>query len=767
MRKLIVWLIFSIFLASCSTTSGLQEGEKLFIGLKEITYNTDTLADDQQSALVVSHQEETQTEVDAALQTAPNGSFFGSSYYRTPFPYGLWIWNACHESSGVIKKWLNKSFGTQPVLINNVNPTLRSQVAENVLKNNGYFNGKVTYDIVDTKNPKKQKISYHVDMGKPRLIDSLAYSNFPPEAEALILQNAYSSKIGHGTPFSTATLDAERSRVSRILRNSGFYYYQNSYASYLADTLKRDGWIDLRLQMADSIPEVATHKWYIGRLTLDIKKNYSEALTDSTTRRYLTIRHSGKSSPVRPRVILSSARMFPRRAYSYQQHNDALTNLANLGLFSMVDFKFTPRDRDTLDLNMLCIMDKPYDFYVQTAYNHKLSGRSGPELKVGLTKKNAFLGGERFDISMHTSYEWQQGHGITDSQRNSYEVGADASVEWPRLLVPFLKRRRYAVSPATKATASFNIINRPSYYRMHTASGDWCYIWSPSDRITHQFSPLTLTYQKLNYSTEKFDSILASNSYLRIAMQDMFIPKMQYTLTYSSDHRSSCPVQWSTTVTEAGNLISAYNKVFFNEDFSMLGKTMFRNAYAQFLKIETNFRKTWKLDSRTQLVAHANAGAIWSFGNMRQAPYTEQFYIGGANSVRAFSARGIGPGGYTTSNRNMSYIDQTGDIILLLNLEYRKRLFGSLFGAAFLDAGNVWAMHKDDRTDSQLVLRNMLKQTALGTGIGLRYDLDFLIIRVDWGVGLHAPYETGKSGFYNFTQFKDSHTLHFAVGYPF
>lgn len=195
---------------------------------------------------------------------------------------------------------------------------------------------------------------------------------------------------------------------------------------------------------------------------------------------------------------------------------------------------------------------------------------------------------------------------------------------------------------------------------------------------------------------------------------------------------------------------------------------MFKNPYAQFFKIQTDFRKTWQLTNKSQLIAHIGAGLIYSYGNSSSAPYNEQFYIGGANSIRAFAARSIGPGSYYTDVQRLSYVDQTGDMKLLANLEYRFNIFGNLYGAAFLDAGNIWAI-KDDgyRAGSQFKFKNMFKEMATGTGIGIRYDLDFLIIRVDWGIGIHVPYETGKSGYYNIPTFKDGQTLNFAVGYPF
>ena len=195
------------------------------------------------------------------------------------------------------------------------------------------------------------------------------------------------------------------------------------------------------------------------------------------------------------------------------------------------------------------------------------------------------------------------------------------------------------------------------------------------------------------------------------------------------------------------------------------GKQMFKNPFAQFVKVETDLRKTWQVSDNDQLVAHVNAGVIWSYGNSNYAPYSELFYVGGANSIRAFNVRSIGPGAYYNANAKYSYIDQTGDIKFQANLEYRPRLFGNLYGALFLDAGNVWAMKNDgSRENSQFHFKNVLREMALGTGVGIRYDLEFFVLRLDWGIGIHVPY---KNGFYNMSGFGNSQSLHFAIGYPF
>ena len=192
---------------------------------------------------------------------------------------------------------------------------------------------------------------------------------------------------------------------------------------------------------------------------------------------------------------------------------------------------------------------------------------------------------------------------------------------------------------------------------------------------------------------------------------------------------------------------------------------MSKNPYAQFLKVETDYSKTWQLTEHSKLVGHVNMGVVWAYGNAISAPYSEQFYVGGANSIRAFNVRSIGPGRYHAKTSYLSYLDQTGDMKLQANLEYRPRLFGNLYGALFLDAGNVWTLRSDsDRPGAVFKPKNILKEMALGTGVGIRYDLDFFVLRLDWGIGLHLPY---RNGFYNFDRFKDSQSLHFAIGYPF
>ncbi|MBQ6405571.1 MAG: BamA/TamA family outer membrane protein [Prevotella sp.] len=770
-RNSIIISLSVLLLVSCSMTKNIPEGDQLFTGLTKIAY--DHQAND-------SNFTSAQTEVEAALATAPNGAIFGSSYHRLPFSFGVSVWNHYQSSESGFGKWMLKSFGKQPVLMSWVNPQLRAQVAQSVLRNHGYFNGRVSYDVVQQKNPKTAKIGYTVTPGRLYRLDSVGYFGFPAHADSLIKSTQSEALIHKGDPFEVARLDAERNRISTLLRNNGYYYYQPDYASYLADTFVVDGKAQLRFQLAKDVPVAAQHQWYIGRVNINMKKTFMEQPTDSFVGRFFTVRFAGKKPPIRPRVLMADIKLRPRQMYSYSDYVESVSKINAMGLFSMTDFQFTPRDTtatcDTLDLTLNCTFDKPWDFYVETNFNARTIGRMGPELKTGVTRRNAFRGGEKIDINLHGSYEWSTSGG---SAMNNYEYGADASIEFPRIIAPFvggnrirrdkqgriIRRRRFYTTPTTLAKISTNIIHRPDYYKMHVVSGEWTYRWQPTAQSRHEFSPLTVKYQFMNSHTDKYAELVLNNPYLLATMQDYFIPEMRYTYTYTSQSTLRHPIRWETTIAESGNVVSL-GYMIKGDSWNDKDKKLFKNPYSQFVKLETDFTKTWTLNSSTRLVAHLNGGYIWCFGNSTYAPNSELFYVGGANSIRAFSVRGVGPGDVESfGDRATDYLLRNGNMKILGNLELRQRLFGSLHGALFLDAGNVW--NTSGRAYGQFQMKNLLREMAVGTGLGIRYDLDFLILRLDWGIGLHMPYDTGKSGFFNIDSFKDCQTLHFAIGYPF
>ena len=799
MRKNRLYIIIYIWVAvmsvpllvACSSTSALKNGEQLFTGLKPIEYTNYEKS---------TYADSTILEMENVLASAPNGALFGSSYHRTPFPARLWVWNAFSTSDSPIAKWITKAFGSKPKLMTNVNPRLRTQVAENHLDKYGYFNGKVEYEVITEKNPKKAKVAYKVDLGHLWTLDSVQYSGFQEAGQHLIDSTMSLAFIKKGDPFNVSRLEQERQRITRLFRNNGYYYYKNGYASYLADTVSVPGKAQVRLVMADSIDTLAHRRWYIGNVNFNFRKQFQEELKDSFVRKYLSFHYNGRKMPIRAGVVLKDLKLFPRRLYKVENEEAAKRHLQDIGLFSYTSIQFTPRNEpaveqhlsdgcavycDTLDANIDLVFDKPYDFYVEANAKGKTTGRVGPELVVGLTKRNAFRGGEKLDINLHGSHEWQTVNraGGSSTKINSYEYGADASVIFPRLITPWNAfrtmaqnerrfraghyPRRYYGTPTTTVKAAMNVLNRASYFRRHVVSGELTYEWATSSQHHHSFSPLILSYEYMNSRTAAFDSVISQHPYLQISMRDQFVPKMSYTYTYNSPLNYRHPITWSTTVSEAGNVL-ATGYLIAGKKWNERDKQMFKNPFAQFLKLETDFVKYWRIAENSTLVGHVNAGVIWSYGNTEKAPYYEQFYVGGANSIRAFNVRSIGPGKFQPENSKYSYIDQTGDIKFVANMEYRPKIWGDLYGAVFLDMGNVWNFHEEEYSPKgKFRATDFFKQMAVGTGVGVRYDMGMFVIRLDWGVGLHVPYDTEKKGFFNVGKFKDAQSLHLAVGYPF
>lgn len=764
------FLLLTYVLASCSSTSGLEPDEQLYTGLKKIKYT---------NYKSCQHFSQTQEEIEAALATAPNGALFGSSYYRTPFPYGLWIWNACKGKDDAISKWLNSSFGKAPVIMQDVNPELRSSVAQTVLQNKGYFRGKVDYDIIEGKpskakndtisRPRTAKIAYKVDLGTLFTLDSIEYIRFPETNYNLIKSSE--SLLHNGDPFDIGTLDEERNRLYNLFRDNGYFFYDKSYTSYLADTTSVSNKVQIRLQLTDSLPEEAYRKYYIGKTSVNIANTYGEKLNDSVSHRRFTMRFNGKKPKVRPRVIFNNVKLRNRQLFSQTNYQESVNNLISTGIFSNIDFRFTPREEtDTLDMLISTILEKPYDITLEANYKGKTTGRMGPGVSLGFAKRNAFRGGEVLSLNLAANYEIQTGSNMSTNM-NSYEFSGDITLEMPRLALPLIKkyRRRWYTTPTTIVRGAAETINRAGFFRRNILSAELNYTFQPTRQIRHQWSPLIFEYDYMASTSEEFQELLANNYFMQASMQDRFIPKMRYTFTYTSAETLCNPIYFSMTVSESANIISLA-RMTIGKPWNEKNKPLFHNTYSQFLKFEAEWKKTWQLTEYDYFIAHVAAGLIWSYGNSDTAPYSERFYVGGANSLRAFNIRTIGPASYHTDDRSLAYISQTGDTKLVINLEWRPRLFGSLYGAIFADAGNIWtlkdlASHYSSNT--KFKPGRLVKDIALNIGAGLRYDLDYFVLRLDWGVALHTPYDTGRNGYFNTKHFRDSQCLNFAIGYPF
>ena len=452
---------------------------------------------------------------------------------------------------------------------------------------------------------------------------------------------------------------------------------------------------------------------------------------------------------------------------------NALPAASTASIFKYTEIQYVPRDsalvNDTLDVHVIASLDKPYDAELDFNVKMKSNNQTGPGAVFTLTKNNVFGGGEKWNVELKGSYEWATGKNIS-SAMNSYELGIATSLVFPRVVFPRLGGNEYDFPATTTFRLYADQMNRARYYKLLAFGGNATYDFQPKPTSKHSFTPFRLTFNVLRDPTAEFQQLQEENPALYVSLRNQFIPAMEYTYTFdnSAGGRRRRPIWWQTTLTSAGNVTSVLYRAL-GQPFSEEGKELLGVPFAQFLKVNSELRYNYRIDRNNALASRVALGVIWSYGNATTAPYTEQFYVGGANSVRAFSARSIGPGGYPADdNDTYSFINHVGDIRFEANLEYRFRIISDLHGAVFLDAGNVWLMREDpSRPGGAFRLKDFPEQIALGTGVGLRYDLGFLVFRLDWGIALHEPYDTGKSGYYNVRKFMDGTALHFAIGYPF
>lgn len=769
-NNIVVALIAVLGFAGCSTTKNLPEGETLYTGIKRIEIN-----EKDESA----NGEKTIEEVTAAVSVAPNNSFLGSAKYRIPIPFGLWIYNNFQKYEKGLGRWIFRKMAATPVTVSSVNPDTRVKIASNLLKDYGYFNGNVTYTVDSTRNPRAVKLSYQIDMGKPYYIDTVLYEGFTGRADSLIRKHFDERLIHRNDNFDVTRLNEERERLVTLFKNNGYYFFRSEYITFLADTLMRPGYINLKIIPKSNTPKEAKTKYIIGKTDINLIGYNGEQPDDSICARDFTVHYFGEKPELRYGVLRKRFLYRSGETYSQLRMNYTQEALARLGVFKFNEFQYTPRNgSDTLDIKVNSMFDLPYDSELEFNLTTKDTKQTGPGAKFNLSRKNFMRMGASLNLELKGSYEWQTSSTVDgrSSVMNSYELGAALSLDFPRLILPWIKNRidpfRFPSNTNFKVYAEQ--INRARYFKMLSFGGTVSYSFQPKRSIKHSVTPLNLAFNTLQNSTDEFNQIAAQNPMLFYSLSDQFIPSQSYTLTYDNSFRKrKNRLWWENSLTSAGNVTSLIYAAF-GQKFTEKDKKLLGTPFAQFLKYSSEVRNTIWFNDMHQLAFRAMGGIIWSYGNKTIAPYTEQFYVGGANSIRAFTIRSIGPGRYRPSESNTySYVDQTGDIKLEANMEYRFRILskfagGNLNGAVFLDAGNVWLLREDPaRPDAHFTFNHFFDSIALGTGAGIRYDLDFLVLRLDLGIALHVPYDTGKKGYYNIPRFKDGMGLHFAIGYPF
>lgn len=755
--RFIVAMMFATMIVSCSTTRRLSEDDPLYTGVKRITIESvegEKLPSDVKS------------QVKEAVNVAPNNSLI-SPTIRYPFPLGLWVYNNWDSEATGLKGWLYKKLVDEPVLLSDVRPELRVKMIDEILENNGYFNSSVKYELIKGKNPKKVKVSYDVNTGRVYRIDSIELLPDTTHLYHLIDSITVRSKLlTKGSRYCTDSLAELRTEIANQVRNKGYYFFRPEYVEYLADSTINSGNIALRMVLADNIPAEALERYITGDIVVYVHRNEGGGTPDTIQTNRATIVQM-KPSKLRPQLIPECIAFREGRTFSVRDMNRTQTYLSRLGIFKDISINVKPDSMvsdNRLNVEISCTQDAPMELGVEVNVTSKSNSYLGPGVSLGLTNKNLFGGGEQLNVSLLGAYEWQTGRN-RNSIFNSYEFGINTTLSFPRLLAPrFIPRRRKELN-WTRLSLDAELLNRPHYFKLAEFDVAMSYDWQSSRYSTNTLTIAKITYTKLINTTAVFDSIMGENLAVAQSFQDQFIPQIGYTYTYDRRIDRNNAINWQINVQEAGNLFWSIWELAGDKG----EKELFRTPFSQFVKGSTQVVYSCRLGGSHWLYSRAAVGAAHAYGNSSQVPYSEQFYVGGANSIRAFAVRSIGPGSYRAPGVSAdNYFDQTGTFKFEANLEYRFPIYGMFKGALFVDAGNVWLLENDPkRPGGTLKGSRFLRDLALGTGVGLRFDMDMLVVRGDLGIGLHAPYNTGKPGYFNMPSFGKSLAFHLAIGYPF
>lgn len=747
---------------SCSTTKKLGENDVLYTGVKHLKY----------------HEEDTKLDagvkddIFTAINVRPNNPLY-SPYYRTPFPIGLMIYNNIDEDATGFKGWLYKHFAAKPVLMKRVNPQARVDMINTILRNNGYFTSSAEYTLHPSSNPKKAKVSYDVTVNPPYTIGNVQYTGGKDPlmmmVDSLARENRY---LQTGSRYCLDSLSAVRIDITNYVRNHGYYFFRPEYIQYLADSVQQNGIIHLHMVESNDIPNNARIKYLTHDIVASVFNDDGRGDPDTiNTERCTLIKY--EPVYIKDHVIPNSIRARKGHQFRVNSIDRTQAALSRLGIFSTVDIQVNPLDSITpdgeglLDLNINCQLDKPWEVTFEMHGASKSNSFIGPGVEIGASHKNAFGAGEKFSVDIYGDYEWQTGGSgnYKGSDFNSYEFGIESKLDFPRLLAPkFLyPSRRY--TNWTRFSISADLMNRPRNFKMSQLSFAATWEWHADRYSSHVLTPFKLTYNRLLSTSHEFDSVMAKNPALKESFKDVFIPKIEYTYTFDRDITHRDHITFIGSVSEAGNIASGLWSLFGAKGTKQLLGTPF----SQFVKGQGQVVWTRRLGLKSVLASRLLLGIAHAYGNSDEVPYREQFYVGGSNSVRAFAVRTLGPGSFTAdTTRGFSYYDQTGTFKFEANVEYRFPILGYFNGAVFLDAGNIWLLEDDeDRPGGQLKMKNFFKELAVGTGVGLRFDMTMLVVRADLGIGIHAPYDTGKSGYFNIPSFKKALAFHLAIGYPF
>lgn len=748
--------------SSCSNTKYLKEGQYLYLG-------TEVKVEDSISK---KEKKKIESELEDLVRPFPNKSFLG-------LRVKLWVYNTVGEQKREkgLKNWLKQKFGEPPVLEEDVNLTYNNDIIENYLANKGYL---YAYSEGEFERKKKtSKTHFHTYLDQQTMIHSV---NFPVNDSLLITRHIANAQdqsfLKVGEPYNLETAKRERERISEILKSMGYYFFSPDHILILADTSGPKYELDLKVTLKlDEMPEEAKHQFLINNIV--IQPNYQltgnnnnrpQRLVDTTY--YENFKVVDRTASFKPNVFYQAMQFNPGEYYNKKDHNNSLNRLISLGTFRFVknEFKIVP---DTsaylLDVDYLLTPAPKKSFNIELGGFGNDENRLGSRASVTWTNKNFLRGAERFTVKVSGGMEKQFGGEI--KRPNQFNLGIETGLNIPRFIVPFIKIKPSGTFiPRTIINVNYDFNLRQGYSSTNVYTARFGYNWKEDIAKEHHFFPINISYVQTD--TLRFDqdfTVNLSNLYF-----NGIIIGPNYEYTYNSQLKGikTHNYYFNGAADFSGNIIGLTQRA----NYETNPQTILRSAYAQYIKLQTDFRYYRHFTEESVLAARLFAGWGYSYGNSIQLPNVKQFYSGGSNSLRGFSSRLVGPGTFHEYGQSghQTFIEMLGDIKLEANLEWRMQLYSFLKGGLFIDAGNIWLQRDNDRFPGGKFTKEFYKELAVSVGGGLRFDFSILILRLDVGFPIRKPWlpEEHRWTFnqidFNSAQWRrENILLNIAIGYPF
>ena len=796
MRRLLryVMLVAVLILgAACNVTRNLPEGSYLLSRVvvegDEETPRAERITDERDDLL-------------KHVRQTPNKRFLGVDFY-------VWIYE--HANPEKDNWWNNfkRKIGEEPVLLN-MDLTQRSiENLETYMRTKGYFSSTVTCDVDTTRRKRRAELTYRLKQREAMRIESLDYEFRDTSLRSVILADTANRIIRCGDVLDITQLDEERNRIASYLNNRGYFDFTVNNITYEVDTIglqdRAKVWMTISPVLLDyderGRPKYEDHSIYrINKINvyptydpmLRSTSGFKQGATiDTVSYGGLNIIRDVNASPrLRDVVLRRMVPMQPNSIYSSREVQATYNELMSLGLFrsTKVSFSRSPMEDNEvtfigdqtggtdqfvdikeryLDCNIYCTPALKQSMKVEVEAS-STSSFYGLSATLGYTNNNVFRGAEAFDIAARFGFEFMYARDV--AKRSAQELNVTAGLSFPRFLTPFhISYGDRVTQPRTRLELAFDFQNRP-YYRRNISTARWAYSWRRGERSSFVVRPIDINWIDVKSVDQQFLEDI-DNQYLRTSFESQLNAGLTASYVYNTQRNN---LDRTSTLLRAnletsGNLLQGVEALFSEHAEGKDYYEIFGIRYSQYVRADVNLSHTEDLGHKMALAGRLFAGVGYTYGNSkgRSIPFDRMFYCGGANSMRGWVPRTLGPGGVEGVNNSL-YPAQVGDMRLEANLEFRFPVWSIFYGALFFDAGNVWYLRQSEAASPEEVFRinDFYKQLGFNTGLGLRIDATFVILRIDLGLQLHNPGNpVGERWIHDF-KWKNM-ALNFGVGYPF